>query len=196
MRTVGVDLDGVLADQITGLLPDIQTEFGIELTYADIVHWRLPVADTDIGAIILAALSANPDYLLGMALHPGGRELLLDLGQRYQVAIITARPKEVEGLTREWLEAHGLHFDELHIAEEARKSLHDVDLLVDDYIGNVREFLGSTSHPAVLVDQPWNRDERSELEGADWSCRLAIAASLEEVGTLVDTLLCGEPTTP
>jgi hypothetical protein len=50
-------------------------------------------------------------------------------------------------------------------AQEALKSKHGADALVDDYPGNIAEFLSRSTGVAVLVDQPWNQ---SAEDPAPW----------------------------
>lgn len=84
--------------------------------------------------------------------------MLGELRKRYHVKLLTVRPLEAIPPTMRWLAANELAFDELARAEEARKSLHEVDALVDDYIGNLAEFLKNSLGAGILVDQPWNQD--------------------------------------
>lgn len=81
----------------------------------------------------------------------------------------------------QWLRLNELPFDDLAGSEEAKKSLHGVDALVDDYLGNVEEFLTNSTGPAVLVDQPWNRDGRDALSEYVSTGRLGAVRTLGEV---------------
>jgi len=153
---VGVDIDGVLANQIHGVLPRIKERWGVELTYEDVTHFRLPIADTDIAVEIIDAMT-SPDYLLGMPVHVGAHELLNWLAGRHKVKLITARPTSALETTRKWLEINGLRYDELVPATEALKSQHGADVLLDDYTGNISEFLERSDGYAILLSQPWNQ---------------------------------------
>jgi 5'(3')-deoxyribonucleotidase len=179
VNSVGVDLDGVLADQVTGVLPRILDAYGIDLTYEDVTHWRLPLGSTtDIAKEIVAA-QEDRDYVLTMAVHPGAQEMLKSLRARYRIVVLTARAGDALEWSVEWLHAKGLYFDEIAGSKEAKKSLHGVDALVDDYLGNVEEFLTNATGPAVLVDQPWNRDGRDVLDA--FPRRVSIVTSLRDV---------------
>jgi uncharacterized HAD superfamily protein len=178
VEAVGVDLDGVLADQVTGVLPRIRDSYGITLTYDDVTHWRLPIGPTDIAKEIVAA-QEDRDYVLTMAAHPGAREMLEALRERYRIVVLTARAGDALKWSVEWLHSNSLRFDEIVGSEEAKKSLHGVDALVDDYLGNVEEFLTNTSGPAVLVDQPWNRAGRDVVD--EFRGRVAVVTSLRSV---------------
>jgi hypothetical protein len=81
-RSLGVDLDGVLANQVVGVLPRIEANYGVVLRYEDVVHWRLPISgtgsSTDIAAEIVAAQS-DREYVLSMPVHDGAQEILDEL---------------------------------------------------------------------------------------------------------------------
>lgn len=179
---VGVDLDGVLGNQIEGVLPVATELHGTALKYEDIVHWRLPVGDTDIAKLIVAAL-ADRDYVLSMPVHPGAVEMMRALGEHHRVVVLTARPEAARAATEEWLRQSGLVYDELAIAAEAQKSLHATDVLVDDYVGNLREYLTNTDGLGVLIRQPWNldRDELTAWRGS----RLVEVDDLRDVAQIV-----------
>lgn len=194
-RTIGVDLDGVLANQIEGVLPRIRELYDIALTYEDITDWQLTTGPSDIAVEIVRSLT-DESYVTGMPVHAGAGKMLDCLRQRHRVVIITARGPHALEWSERWLRAHRLHYDEIIGAKEAKKSIHGTDALVDDYLGNVQEFLASTQGVAVLVDQPWNRAGREVLDPHLSAGRLAIAPSLSKVCSLVNELLSAAPVTP
>jgi uncharacterized HAD superfamily protein len=159
--TIGVDVDGVLADQVTPVLPRVLKDHGVALRYEDITQWRLPIGSSDIAQEIAKA-QAYRSYVLEMPLHHGASELMAVLSSEARVLVVTARKGEARGWTSQWLFRHGLAHDQLLWGEEAQKSEHGADILIDDYLGNLLEFLRNARGVAVLVDQPWNR-EREEL---------------------------------
>ena len=73
--TIGIDVDGVLADQIAGVLPLIRERYDINLRYEDITDWRLPIANTDIAQEIVRA-QENREYVLNMRVHEGAKRVL------------------------------------------------------------------------------------------------------------------------
>ncbi len=191
--SLGVDLDGVLANQVVGVLPRIEASYGVVLTYEDVSDWRLPItgadASTDIAAEIVAA-QTDRDYVLSMPAHGGARQMLEELRRDFRVVVLTARSGDALEWSVEWLRQNQLPFDDLAGSEEAKKSLHGVDaLVVDDYLGNVEEFLTNTSGPAVLVDQPWNRVGREALSEYVSAKRLATVTMLRDVPAVLGELM-------
>ena len=64
------------------------------------------------------------------------------------------------------------------------KSAHPTHVLIDDYVGNIDEYLSSSSGKAILVDQPWNRDRTQSVGWAETD-RLHFASSLSAATALV-----------
>jgi uncharacterized HAD superfamily protein len=184
--SIGVDLDGVLANQVVGVLPRIKADFGVELTYDDVTDWELPIIPTngreptDI-AVQIKAAQKDRDYVLSMPVHAGARQMMVELGERFRVVVLTARSGEALGWSAEWLALNELPFDEIVEGAEAQKSRHGVHALVDDFLGNATDFLLNTPGPAVLVDQPWNRVGREALTSFIETGRLAVVTGLDEV---------------
>jgi 5'(3')-deoxyribonucleotidase len=154
---VGVDIDGVLGNQVSGVLERVNSRLGLSLDYGDVVHWDVPLGDTSFVPEIARAMT-DPPYILEMPVHDGAEAMLDELSKTYYVKLLTVRPAEAIQSTMQWLGDRGLVFDELAQAEEARKSLHEVDVLIDDYVGNLAEFLENAPGAGILVDQPWNQD--------------------------------------
>jgi 5'(3')-deoxyribonucleotidase len=154
---VGVDIDGVLGNQVDGVLQRVNARLGVALEYEHIVHWDMPLGDTSFKPEIADAMR-DPEYILGMPVHDEAPEMLAMLRQSYVIKLITVRPRETLPLTRRWLDENGLVYNELVSAKEALKSAHAADALIDDYPGNLAEFLDRTDGVGILIDQPWNQD--------------------------------------
>jgi len=180
---IGIDVDGVLANQIHGVLPRIKRRLGLEITYSDVTDWALPLGETDIAKEIRSAMDDSA-YVLDMPIHAHAKRVLDALYKDHKIKVLTARPESSAEWTRVWIEKHALAYDTIASVKEKKKSLYATDLLVDDYIGNIEDFLISTNGVAVLVDQPWNR-ERSHLSQHLESGRLVVIASLNELPEVV-----------
>jgi 5'(3')-deoxyribonucleotidase len=184
---VGIDVDGVLANQINGIVPRVKARLGISLRYEDVTEWRLPLGSSDIAKEIAIALE-DQEYVIGMPVHDGARDLVDELYKEDRVLMITARPADTRVWTSQWLQNHGFMLDELVSVKEEKKSLYRSDVLIDDYIGNIHEYLENTSGIAILVDQPWNRRERGHLR--DWISqdRLHVVTNMREVLPIIRKL--------
>ena len=184
--TVGIDLDGVLGDQVADVLPRIKRRLGIDLAWEHITEFRLPLGSSDLAGEILLA-QQDPDYLLDMPVHPGAVDLVNELRRRYRVLLVTARPDVSRTLTERWLERPAFSFDDVISATEEQKSLYGADVLIDDYTNNVKEFLERSSGLGILVDRPWNRVDRIKLRSWFDGPRFAVVTSLQVIPFLVDT---------
>jgi len=178
--TVGIDIDGVLADQITGVLERARLKYGLVLRASDITAWDCKLDDEhDIKTEIEEALG-HKDYILSMPVRPGAASLINGVAGRHRVLIVTARPESTNELTKHWLTWHGLNsYDCLLHVFPGKKSLAELDYLVDDYPSNIADFLAKGDGRAILVSQPWNHD----LLGLDeWleTDRLVVAEDLTE----------------
>lgn len=183
---VGVDIDGVLADQVTEILRRANGRFGLSLGYDDVAEWRLPIGDTNIADLIFDAME-DPDYVLNMPLHGGATDLVKALYPKGPLKFVTARPPVARDSTAEWLDANRLANNGIIHAKEESKHLYALDVLVDDYLGNVLAFLRNSKGSAVLVDQPWNRD-RDELADYLVAGRCVVVNRLGDVATAVSDL--------
>lgn len=189
---VGVDIDGVLGDQVSGVLTRVAEELGIHLRYEDIVHWNLPIgSDTSFVPEIENAM-LDPAYVLGMGVHSGAPEMLRSLRAKYEVHVLTVRPEATRSDTIGWLKQSGLEYDEFALSKEALKSAHGTDVLVDDYDQNLIEFLTNSDGSGVLVDQPWNQSEDG-LQTFFSDGRLVRVTQLSEVPDAVDIFLNPNP---
>ncbi len=87
---------------------------------------------------------------------PGARQGLQWLQKDYRIVLITARRPTARRPTLDWLDEHGIPFDELHHTWEKTEVSNNVVLAVDDHPGHVREYLAQGVR-VFLMDQPWNR---------------------------------------
>jgi 5'(3')-deoxyribonucleotidase len=181
---IGVDIDGVLANQIAGILPRIKARHGIDLSYDDITDWQLPIGKSSDVKVEIENAMSDPQYILTMPLHAEATDFMETLFDENRLYIVTARPLEAKADTEAWLGKCKFRFDGLINLKERSKSMFQTDVLVDDYIGNVEEYLGNSSGIAVLVSQPWNRDHTSL---ADWESdpRLVYADDLSVALTFI-----------
>lgn len=176
---VAIDIDGVLGDQIVGVVPRIEEEYGITLAYEDVADWRYNFGPSDIATEIGRALLSE-GYVLDMPTHDGARKMMATLAPHHRVIVTTARPAGARESTEEWLLRNRLFHDALLNTEEAAKSSTAARVLVDDYLGNVVEFLENTSGQAILVRRPWNRED-SALNSYREDGRVMVVDSLLEV---------------
>lgn len=160
---VAVDIDGVLCDHVTGILPRIFEKYGVVLTKESVRTW-----DHDFGpsSIVQEFKDAYTDAEFMRHLPPieGAREGVSRLETSHSVVIVTARPESTRPVTTEWVAQHIGNYVPRFV--RGSKLVSEGDVLVDDHPVNITDFL-KAGRRAVVFDQPWNRDEPMLGVGSD-----------------------------
>lgn len=146
-----VDIDGVLAEQVSPALDRYNAAHGANVLRSDIVTYNEPVDNTDIGAII-ASVDVRDCPLIA-----GAREAMVQLCRRHHVMIVTARPVALMEPTEAWLVHNRIPYHSWMSTKD--KSDAPGDVLIDDYTGHVAAFAAKGKR-AILFDQPWNERDR------------------------------------
>ncbi|MEQ8851489.1 hypothetical protein [Gimesia sp.] len=180
---IAVDVDGVLADQITNLLPIIKDKYNVDLNYEDIKEWDLKITgtDTDVAEVIKEE-QLHKKYVLSMQAIPGAVQAVKDLMCHFKIVIVTSRSSESDNWTKKWLDKHGIPFDAYVNMREGNKHNTDIDyeILIDDYLGNIEKYLTKSDGIAILFSQPWNH-ERSHLNKYIEAGRLYVFTEWEDI---------------
>lgn len=162
---VAVDVDGVLADHVRPLVADLESKTGFELRPEELATWDLPLpgAETDLLTAVTRRLG-DPSYLRRAPVVDGATEGIERLRDRdHEVVVATHRPAHTHPTTREWLADNGVEYDEFVDDVPDDKGEIEVDVLVDDYHGNVRNALDA-GRAGLLFRQPWNRLYAAEFD--------------------------------
>lgn len=158
-KTVLLDVDGTLCDNVPRLLTYINDECGVDLTRDAITEWSFTVPGTDrhISDLIEQALDERPEwFLLGMDRIDGAAEAARWVAEQgHTVAIATHRPPDSHALTAQWLDENDIPYDTIIEDVPQNKGLLDGDLLVDDYHINVRNALAAGKAGGLFV-QPYS----------------------------------------
>lgn len=187
MMTIAVDLDGVLVEQVKPVIEKLKEEIkGLKLCKCDIVEWEYPIGNTNIKVEIEKA-EQEEEFIRQMPPIEGAVEALRQLSKKFNIVIATSRERCTDQWNRDWLDKHGLPFRLINTCSEG-KSLPNVDILIDDYIGNIEGFIssGPANKRAILFAQPWNHDIRS-IYDLIASGRVKIAHSWEAVLSILNT---------
>lgn len=158
MPHIAIDIDGVLADYVGGLLPVVSVALGRELREEQITTYLFEHAFS-ITPEVWAALWAEHEHRLYAEALPydGVREALLSLHSIARLTIQTGRPTSAHEATRTWFHTH---FD-LDLPLEFRPDRpkyaaeDGVDYFIDDH-GETLARATSTGR-GFVVDRPWNR---------------------------------------
>jgi 5'(3')-deoxyribonucleotidase len=160
LSTLGVDVDGVLGDQVPPVLQRIQKKGkGIGLTKESITDWNFKIEDTDISREIEEAL-LDPSFVKEMPVVQGSTSAMEQLYKKYHIVIATSRPLDTEKETKSWLKKN-YKFHEFVNTREIGKNKLGLDVLIDDNLDNAEAF-ASLGGYVLLISQPWNRYIQSE----------------------------------
>lgn len=187
--TIAIDVDGVLADQIAGIIPIVKNEHKIDLQYEDIISWNLKIKKTSIDKIIINEQKER-GYVLGMPMHAGAYEIVNKLIKHHYIAIATARPIDSDHWTKEWLNNNKIPYDSYHNLKESGKhnASENFNILIDDYIGNIKSFLDKHDGKAILFSQPWNQKRTDLMKYIDEG-RLIVVTNWQDIPESINDLL-------
>jgi 5'(3')-deoxyribonucleotidase len=184
-KTIAIDLDGVLVEQVIPVLNKICKSENHDLCKHDITDWQYPVGDSNIKVEIEKA-EQEERFVLDMPPIPGGSKALKLLSTTCNITIATSRESNTDSWSRQWLANNNIIYNTFINTRSEGKLLDGVDILIDDYIENIRYFLsnGNNNRQAILFAQPWNWDV-SALDIWIKSGRVKIAHSWEAVTSLL-----------
>jgi uncharacterized HAD superfamily protein len=158
-KPIAIDLDGVVVDLVSVMLPKLSELAGRTVTAEDIKVFEIGQA---LG-LTRATMAELWDWLereQAYAHAPpieGAVQALHNLG-RERVSFMTSRPKSVRDQTLEWLRDHGLGEYQLEMGLPAHKVVRAGDFfaLVEDNATHLAS-VASRVQLVLLYDQPWNR---------------------------------------
>lgn len=171
---IAVDVDGVLADRIGGIVELIEEQYGVTLSPTDVDEWdfSIPGTETDIHAVIEES-TADRAHLLGLDPIPGAIEGMRTIASEHEILIATHRPPRIHDHTKRWLDEHEIPFDRFASSCGDYKCEVRADALIDDRPANVRAFADAHGR-AILFEQPWNVDRV-------WNNRVTVATNWSAV---------------
>ncbi|RLG36738.1 MAG: hypothetical protein DRN91_07240 [Candidatus Alkanophagales archaeon] len=161
---IGVDIDGVLGDQVQHILRYMREKEGrnIDLTEEDIREWDYPIGGSTISDHIERAL-LHEEFVITMPVVKCAKNALKLLYERYHLVIISNRPKEAQKATKQWLKSNNLKFHETLWTRETGKAVPGVDILIDDNIENIKMFVSHSPRSfGILFLRPWNRQTKDK----------------------------------
>jgi 5'(3')-deoxyribonucleotidase len=185
--TIAVDMDGVLVEQVAPVLQRIRQETGLALNKCDITEWEYPLEGTNIKTEIIRA-ERERGFVLQMPPMEYAREALQILSKKFDIVIATSRERCTDSWSQQWLDSHGVPYENFVNTGSQGKILANADIIIDDYIENIEAFIrkGPPDRQAILFAQPWNHDTRNIADllrsgrvrvANSWQTVLALLAS-------------------
>ena len=159
---IGLDIDGVIIDLVSVMLPYLSIECGYNVTHEDIRCYNIGEAlgvETKIAGIMEEVYKS--ENLKKAPPIEGAIEGINRLSKG-SVYLITTRPEKTRTDTEWWLDKHNIDYDELVFTTDRDKisivRRFNVDIFVEDCLDHAIS-LSSSGVNTLLLDKSWNRDE-------------------------------------
>ncbi|MGH3979530.1 MAG: 5' nucleotidase, NT5C type [Pseudonocardiaceae bacterium] len=184
---VGVDLDGVVADFVTGWITRYNADFGTRLRPSDAVEWHAPSRMTHFGStggFWRWARTAGPDghsLFRDLPVYPGARDGLAGLTRLAHVVVVTTKPQWGIADTLAWLGDLDLPLREVHITDD--KTTVDCAMYVEDSMHHLAQLRRGRPHAVVCRwVRPWNAPVDGCLDVEEWGDVHVVARELARRG--------------
>jgi len=155
---LGFDIDGVIADFSNPLLETIKRNYGLTLKKSDIYCFDLDavlgITGSEEEQLIVEVLKQD------LPLNPCCKETLERLSREgHNIYLLTSRYGHLRGVTESWLKEKGVPYTQLHLLNNGKKYLAEVeplDLIVEDSLQEALAWTQKVKH-VLIYDQPWNK---------------------------------------
>ena len=183
---IGFDIDGVIADIGSAMLPILSEACNRSVSYHDLCSWDLRKA-LNIDEKTMASIWGKileTDLLRYAPPIKGAIESISALG-KHEIWLVTSRPTSLQDLTLSWLHENRINYN--HIVFDRRGDKVSVgpnfDLFVEDFVEEA-SVIAEAGIITLLFDQPWNNNASILPENCkrvyDWNAILLQVNELEE----------------
>lgn len=156
---IGVDIDGVIADIGTAMLPLLSEACARPVAYQDLCPW-------DFGkALSIGEETMSPTWkrlfesdALRYAPPIDGALNGLSVLSQHEIWLVTSRPISTQDLTLSWLHDNRVHYDQLVFSRRGDKlsAGPTFNVFVEDFLGEATA-IAKADIVSILFDQPWNQ---------------------------------------
>lgn len=154
---IGIDIDGVIADLVSAMLPILSETCGYNVIHTHITEYDIGKAlgiQQHMDRIWKAVY--NDAFLIDVPAIGGALEGLNRIS-KHTIILITGRPQQTKNVTEKWLKTNTIKYDKLIFSEKGKHLYsEDVDIFVEDHYEEANNML-SVGIPTMLFDQPWNQ---------------------------------------
>ena len=153
-KILGIDVDGVCADLHTPWLGGYNFDWNDNLQISDITDWYIhQFVKTECGENIYKYIE-DPKLYDNVLPITGSLEHINKLRElEFRIVYVTSSTRGTMGRKYDWLLEYGFINRLDDYVETKDKSLILTDALIDDYHGNLENFVGYK----FLFDSPWNQ---------------------------------------
>jgi|ERR671918_396216 uncharacterized HAD superfamily protein len=168
--TLGLDIDGVLADFITPFLQLLQERTGSgpidPASVTDPNFMQHPFLTKEIVFECMEAASYDPDFwrALSPLASPKAWRSLDEISRDHQLVFITHRwvrdTYDINQVTCDWLRSHGVRHPVVHFTQDKKSVLVqqlNIELFVDDRHENCEDVATQTDAVVFMPHRPYNQ---------------------------------------
>lgn len=170
--TVGLDIDGVVADFLTAFLRFIEKKIGngpiAQDTITDFKFKEHPYLTEEIVWNCMEEVSYDPAFWLGLSAMISGKDWarLEELSCRRQLVFLTHRFERdtysIHRVSQEWLRSHGIRDPVVYFTQEPKATLVNelgITLFMDDQYENCVNVANETQALVLMPDRPYNQSD-------------------------------------
>ena len=153
---IGVDIDGVISNFVKNFRIIVKEAYNIDLREQDIyvhdLYLTLGISKTEASNHIYECLTQDLEVI------EGAKDGITRLYNDHEILILTARPKELNGITEKWLKKNNIPYHNLIHFGEGNKHKADVklDIIIEDNLTEAMNWIDK-SKIILVYDHPWNK---------------------------------------
>ena len=175
MKTIGIDLDGVIVNFSKGFIELAREKYGKKLpklkSSTDIKTWLFeewyPITKEQVDELFNNDIDNSEDFWVNLyLLDSDGWKLLrskFSNSNEYRIYFITHRNKgqNLFNQTVQWLKNHGWNSPQVIFSKEKHKVINglDIEYFIDDNLEICLEASEKTNAKTFIMDYPYNRIE-------------------------------------
>jgi len=159
---IGIDVDGVIVDIGTAMLPLFSETCARPVTYQDLCSW-------DLGE----ALNIDEETINRVWKHLFNSDALRDAPpidraingltalSEHEIWLVTSRPTSIQDLTLSWLHDNKIHYDQIVFNRRGDKLSvgPTFDVFIEDFLDEATT-IAKADIFTILFDQPWNQESK------------------------------------
>ncbi len=158
---IGIDIDGVIVDLVTSMLPLLSKFCGRSVRYSDICCFDIGKAlniKEKMGGIWAEVYNGN---ILQLAPPIQGSIIGLSELNEHEIWLITQRPISIRSDTVLWLCENKIEFDKLRFVDIVGKESisRSLDVFLEDNLETACA-IAEAGINSLLFDQPWNQNTK------------------------------------
>ena len=159
---IGMDIDGVIVDIGTAMLPLLSEICSRRLEYQDLCAWDLgKVLNIDEKTMDRTwKRFLDSDWLRYAPPIDGAINGLSELGE-HEIWLVTSRPVSTQDLTLSWLQDNKVHYDQIVFGRRGDKVSigPSFSVFVEDFLDETIR-IAEAGVFTILFDQPWNQNSK------------------------------------